>query len=273
MNPFLRPLNRAATSFNNLPLWKGTCPVWGQRMTSHGFERWLYLRAHRLGLMGREDRRFFAEHIRPGMRVLDIGSNLGLYSILMAKLTGPSGRVTCFEPDADLFQSFQANCRLNEVDWVEGHNLALGSRPARLTLHKMIINSGDNHFGQRRGELFRHSIEAEVVALDSFLPDLRVDFVKIDIQGWELEALRGMQRTLAAQPAVQVYFEFFPDIYQRSGTTYRDLVDFLHEAGFKISDPKTGRTLSLADLIKLAESMQGMKYTNLLATRGTPPKT
>ncbi len=267
MNPFLRPLNRAAAAFNDLSLWKGGCQVWGQKMTSPGFERWLYLRAHRLGLMGRQERRFLEQHIRPGMRVLDVGSNLGLYSVLMAKQTGPKGRVICFEPDTDLFGSFQKNCRLNGVDWIEGHNLALGSRPARLTLHKMIINSGDNHLGQKSGALFRHSVEIDVVALDEFLPDLRVDFVKIDIQGWELEAFRGMQKTLAAQPAVQVYFEFFPDIYQRSGTTYRDLIDFLHDAGFRISDPETGKSLGHADLIRLAESMRGMKYTNLLATR------
>lgn len=269
MNPLPLLLNHAAASFNDLSLWKGSCRVWDQQLTSPGFERWLYLRAHRFGLMGRKDRRHLEQWIRPGMRVLDVGSNLGLYSVLMARLVGVQGRVVCFEPDPVLFQAFRRNCALNGVDWVEGHNCALGARSARLSFHQKITNSGDNHLGQTqpRDRLFRRTIEADVVALDVFLPGLEVDFIKIDIQGWELEALRGMQQTLAAQPAVTVYFEFFPAAYQRAGTTWRELVDFLHAGGFRISDPNTGHELTENDLARLADSMKDMKYTNLLARR------
>jgi FkbM family methyltransferase len=267
MNPALRLIDRAASTFNELPFWTGSCRVWDQDMASCTFERWLYLRAHRIGLMGRDDRRFLERFVRPGMRVLDIGSNLGLYSVLLGRKVGPTGSVVCFEPDPVLFAAFQKNCRANGVPWVTGHNVALGAKPARLKLHKMVINSGDNHLGETDGALFRRAIEIDVVALDSFLPDLRVDFIKIDIQGWELEAFRGMVQVLRAQPAVTIYFEFFPGVYRRCGSTFHELVDFLHEAGFRICNPETGMAQSRSDLIRLGESMRGMKYTNLLATR------
>ncbi len=267
MNPLLRLLNHAAASFNDLSLWKGNCRVWDLKLTSPGFERWLYLRAHRCGLMGRKDRHHLAQWIRPGMRVLDVGSNVGLYSVLMGSLVGTRGRVICFEPDPVLFQAFRRNCAQNGVDWIEGHNCALGARSARISLHQKITNSGDNHLGRPQDRLFRRTIEVDLVALDTFLPGLEVDFIKIDIQGWELEALRGMQQTLAAQPAVTVYFEFFPAAYQRSGTTWRELVDFLRASGFQISDPNTGHELTDDNLARLVDSMKGMKYTNLLARR------
>ena len=59
MNPLFRALDWSATAFNHAPWWKQGCTVWEQRMFSPTFERWLYLRLHRLGLMGRTERDFF----------------------------------------------------------------------------------------------------------------------------------------------------------------------------------------------------------------------
>ncbi len=154
MNPFSRVIAWTAGTFNNFSLWKGEHRVWRQRMVSPTFERWLYLRAHWLGLMGREERAYLEKTIQPGLRIVDVGSNLGLYSILMARLAGPTGRLVCFEPDPDQFAALQQSCRLNAVANIECHNLALGSEPAELTLYKSIINSGDNHLGSEDQELF-----------------------------------------------------------------------------------------------------------------------
>jgi FkbM family methyltransferase len=267
MNPLLRSVNWAAKCFNYLPFWQGECTVWEQRMKSANFERWLYLRAHRLGFMGKEERAFLAQTIKPGMRILDVGSNLGLYSIFMARLTGPTGQVTSFEPDASLFQVLQKNCALNGISHLTAHPLALGSARAQLQLHKMLINSGDNHFGQVDSALFREAIVTEVVKLDDHLPDLRVDFVKIDVQGWELEALRGMRDVLAANRDVKIYFEFTPVCLRRAGATHGELFDFFHSLGFRISDPLKGQELDRAALAALADSLHGAHYTNLLAYR------
>jgi FkbM family methyltransferase len=240
-------------------------------MTSPTFERWLYLRAHRLGLMGRRERAFLEGHIRPGLRVLDIGANLGLYSVLAARLAGPAGKVACFEPDPELFAALQRNCRLNRVI-VEAHNVALGSTPGEVTLHKSIVNSGDNHLGASERPLFRRAVTTRVVRLDDLLPELQVDLVKIDVQGWELEVLRGMRRTFAANPAVQVYFEFSPQGYLRAGSTPDELIAFFRSAGLRIFEPGAGRELDDAALATLADSLGRSGYTNLLAAGSAPAR-
>jgi FkbM family methyltransferase len=266
MNPALRAIDQTAAVFNNLPVWKGQCRVWDQRMSSPTFERWLYLRMHRLGFMGRDERDFLKKHVRPGMRILDIGANLGLYSVLMARLAGPTGRVIGFEPDPELFASLQDNARLNGVQ-VEAHNLALGAAPGELTLHKSIINSGDNHLGSPGNPLFRRAVMTRVVRLDNLLPQLAVDLIKIDVQGWELEVLRGMRATLAANPTVQVYFEFSPNGYVRAGSTYGELIAFFREAGLRIFDSNSSTELDHAAIRGLASSLGRNGYANLLAAR------
>lgn len=269
MNPFLRAIDRTAAWFNELPFWKATCRVWGQQMASPTFERWLYLRLHQLGLMGKAERSFLEEHVRPGMRVIDVGANLGLYSVLIARRAGPSGRVLGFEPDPELCAALRENARLNAVA-VEAHNLALGSAPGQLALHKSVINSGDNHLGQAANPLFRRSVMIEVVRLDDHLPGLAVDLVKIDVQGWELEALRGMRQTLAANASVRIYFEFSPNGYVRAHSTYQELIAFLRGLGFRIFDPIARQELDDDGLARLAQTLAATGYTNLLASRQTP---
>jgi FkbM family methyltransferase len=266
MNSFLRAIDRTVAVFNGLPIWKGQCRVWGQCMASPTFERWLYLRMHRLGFMGRNARSFLENHISPGMRIVDIGANLGLYSVLMARLAGPTGRVIAFEPDPELFASLQQNARLNGVR-VEGHNLALGAAAGELTLHKSIINSGDNHLGALETPLFRRAVATTVVRLDDVLPQLAVDLIKIDVQGWELEVLRGMGATLAANPSVQIYFEFCPNGYARAGSSYGELIAFLRNAGLRIFATNDSTELDDAGIKRLAASFGRNGYANLLAAR------
>jgi len=128
MNPLVGGLERLAVGFNELALWRGECAFWGLRFTAASFERWLYLRLHRLGRMGREERATLEKIVRPGMTVLDVGGNIGLYTVLLSRLVGPAGRVISFEPDPALFALLRENCALNGCTNVEAHNLALGRR-------------------------------------------------------------------------------------------------------------------------------------------------
>jgi len=96
---------------NVLPMWGHTVEVWGNRITATSLDRLLNLYLHRYGLRGEEEKQFLERHVKPGMRVLDIGANQGIYSLLMSRLVGPSGHLHCFEPDPRLFASLRENCR------------------------------------------------------------------------------------------------------------------------------------------------------------------
>lgn len=270
MNPLLRVLDRATAAFNDLPLWKGVCRVWGQRMFSTSFERWLYLQMHRWRLMGSEERAFLEAAVRPGMRILDIGSNLGLYSVMIARQAGESGRIICFEPDSLLHAALVRNLAANGLAQVETHAVALGAAPAELEFHRSIINSGDNHLGTEKLSLFRRRALIRVVRLDDYLPGLELDLIKLDVQGWELNVLRGMRATLARNPGLQLYFEFSDLVRVRSGSSWQELIAFLREAEFRIFHPADHSELDDERIATLARVLAQKGYTNLLASRRCP---
>src|ERR1019366_3383573 len=122
-------IGRLATSFNGLRVWRREQTVWGGRMRAETFDRTLYLWLHRLGLMGASERAALRRLVRPGMTVVDVGANLGLYSVFLARQVGPAGRVVSFEPDPDLFALLRGNCAANAAANVEAYNMALGAAP------------------------------------------------------------------------------------------------------------------------------------------------
>jgi FkbM family methyltransferase len=271
MDPLFRLLDRFLEAFCGAPLWRRECRVWDQRMVSATFDRWLYLRLHKLGRMGGVERTALQRLVQPGMTVVDVGSNLGLYTVLLSQRVGPAGRVLAFEPDPDLFALLQRNCVLNDCHNVAAHNLALGSRRDRLLLHKMIVNSGDNHLGEGGSKLFRRTVETAVVSLDEFAPDLQPDFVKIDVQGWELPVLRGMARLLKQHPPAGIYLEFWPEGFRRAGYVADDVVTFLDSLGFHLHRADTLEALNSAALGALTRSLTGLKHVDLYATQQALP--
>jgi FkbM family methyltransferase len=272
MNPLFRFLDRSIEAFCGAPMWRRECRVWDQRMVSATFDRWLYLRLHKFGHMGGTERAALHRLVHPGMTVVDVGSNLGLYTVLLSRLVGPAGRVLAFEPDPDLFALLQRNGALNGCHNVASHNLALGSRRDRLLLHKMIVNSGDNHLGEGGSKLFRRTVETEVVSLDEFTPDLQPDFVKIDVQGWELPVLRGMARLLKQHPPAGIYLEFWPEGFRRAGYAADDVVAFLTGLGFHFHRADTLEALDPAALGAIAHRLTGLKHVDLYATRQPLPE-
>jgi FkbM family methyltransferase len=263
----MRPAERLVAGFNGLALWNCQCGVWSARLASATFDRWLYLRLHRLGCMGREERATLRSIVRPGMTVLDVGANLGLYTVLFARLVGVTGRVIAFEPDPSLFALLQRNTALNNCSNVTTHNLALGSRNDHAVLRKTIFNSGDNTLGSDNKCRFRREVPIDVVALDEFSPALRVDLVKIDVQGWEFEVLLGMDRVLAACPHARIYFELWPDGLDRAKRTPAEMAGWLRSRGYRIYHAASGSELDEAGFLALASRLKGMKHADLLAAR------
>src|SRR3954452_15137269 len=101
--------NRLVTTFNSLPVWRRQASVENYTIRVPTFDRWLYAKLHAFRLMGSEERKFLSNHLRAGMTVLDIGANIGLYSIFLADLVGTEGKVFGFEPDPVLFEAAVVN--------------------------------------------------------------------------------------------------------------------------------------------------------------------
>jgi FkbM family methyltransferase len=258
-----------ATAFNGLGVWRGKQAVWGKQMHAKTFDRALYLLMHRLGQMGERERLLMDLLIKPGMKIVDVGANVGLYTLYMAGIVGTEGRVVAFEPDPDLVEILRKNCTENGASNIEVHNCALGDRADRLVLNRLTLNSGENHLGADDHAAFRRPIEVEVARFDTLVPDMEPDFVKVDVQGWELNVLKGMESVLRNSKPL-VYVELWPDGLERAGSSPLELFRFIKEVGLQFYSCEDWRMLDESSFLEMATHSKGMDYVNLLASNGPP---
>ena len=136
---------------------------------------------------------------RPGDCVLDIGANVGDWTIAMAARVGPLGKVIAFEPVPYLAQTIVKTARVNRQGWVEVQQLALGATDGSTEFSVERANSGGSRIGRVEGD-FSH-ITVETKRLDTFFASRadvsRIDFVKIDVEGFEEGVLQGARASLA----------------------------------------------------------------------------
>lgn len=139
----------------------------------------------------------FAQLVQPGQIVVEIGANIGAHTLHLAKLVGPSGLVVALEPQRLLFYLLCANLALNEQFHVRAYGVAAGSSAGRTKL-PLIDYQRDGNFGGVSLTDAGGGEDVPVVTLDGFLtlPSLRL--LKIDVEGMELEVLRGARQTIAS---------------------------------------------------------------------------
>jgi FkbM family methyltransferase len=272
MNPVVPAIEQLASAFNGLALWRREQPVWGRRMRARTFDRTLYLWMHRHGFMGFAERAALRALVKPGMTVVDVGANLGLYSLLLSELVGPGGRVVSFEPDPDLCSLLQENCGVNLVGNIDLRPMALGLGSGRLVLQRLTLNSGDNHLGTSERPAFCRPVEVEVAAFDELMPGLRPHFIKVDVQGWELRVLRGMERALRGDELSGLFVEIWPTGLRRAGDDPEGLYDFLNGLGLRFYTCGAWREVDREAFLALVARTKGSSHIDLFATRGEPPR-
>lgn len=186
--------------------------------------------------------RLLAEAVPAGGTVLEGGAHLGFVTVHAARAAGPAGRVVVFEPNAAVLEVLRENLLANGVaERVEVRTLALGERPERSRFYA----SGET------SSLFEavagaECVEVEVVRGDDAVEG-QVDVIKLDIEGGELRALRGMERLVAS--ARTVFLELNPGLLERAGASRDELLAWLAERGFEVEwiDEASGRTAPLTD--------------------------
>ena len=251
--------------FNEMRVWQRTCAVNGFQLRATSFDRLLYLSLHRLDLMGAQDRRVYRKYILPGMNVVDIGANIGVSSLIFSDLVGPQGHVYTFEPDITLYDSLADNVRLNKMTNIQPYNIALGAETNQMVLHRSIFNSGDNRLTTAGGFTLLEDCRVRVEKLDSILAGVRIDFIKIDVQGWEINVVKGMRQILVKNPAIVVYFEFWPRGLRLSGRNPFELLSLFkkHKLAIFQTDGRMEKEICAFD--KLISSIKGDRIVNLIA--------
>jgi len=182
------------------------------------------------------------EHVRPGMTVADVGANVGFMAVHMGDRAGPEGTVLAFEPEPRNFAILAANARHARWRNVVPIHAAIGSDTGVARLYLSTRDGGD-HRTVSMGE-DRPSVEVPRTSLDDVSAARRtpIHFVKMDIQGAEGEAVRGMARTLASPDLRGIVLEFWPEALRRAGEDPGAILATIRGAGLSCaSHPEIDR--------------------------------
>lgn len=175
-----------------------------------------------------------AKTLRPGDVVLDLGANIGLFTLLYARQVGPTGRVHAFEPGVQSFALLQTNAAINGYSNVTLYNKAVADRDGATKFLLCATGDSDNRLFDNSGER-REEIDVEVVRLDTLFGPSRVDFIKMDIQGAELLAMKGLRVTCEHNPQMRMLIEFSPLTLLQSEASPSEFLALCRSYGFDLS--------------------------------------
>lgn len=174
------------------------------------------------------------QRLGPGMAFVDIGANLGYYSVLASRLVGSSGQVLAFEPELENLHLLVRNLQENGCANVEIFPYAVGSKLAYAGLHLCSWSSGGHSLALERveGGTTKRVVS---VALDEFFgAEVRIDAIKMDIEGGEWNALQGMPRILRDPRLKTLIVECHPEFLDSLGLKPESVLSFLREIGFRM---------------------------------------
>lgn len=177
--------------------------------------------------------------VRAGAVVLDVGANWGYFTLLSSRLAGAGGRVISFEPDPRLFALLVRNLELNDCQNVCALRIAAADTHSTLSLlgyDESQGNWGLSRIQATQAESDHPTFAVEGRAIDSVLAEKeigQVDLLKLDVEGGENEALRGLSATLSAGRCRYVLLELHPRILAERGVTLEQTLSPLRHSGYR----------------------------------------
>jgi FkbM family methyltransferase len=186
----------------------------------------------------RAERALLRRILSEGAVVADVGANIGIYSEFLSGCVGPTGRVHSFEPAPDNFRRLSAaTSKLSNVEVIQA---AVGERSGECELYISDKLNVDHRTYQAHADHDRRILSAEMIALDDYFePGQRVDLIKMDIQGYELHALRGARRVLEENPDVNLLVELWPAGLEQAGVNWKELIEMLRGLNMNLMLVKT----------------------------------
>jgi FkbM family methyltransferase len=176
--------------------------------------------------------------LSPGGFAVDVGANVGWHALLMATVVGPAGRVFAFEPNDSTRERLNGGIQVNDLHQVVVDSRALSDRIGMTGFAAPRAGEfwdGTGHMTSATGD-GRGGGSVPCVTLDRFVAERsldRLDFMKIDVEGWELSVLRGASHTLATL-APAIVFEYDPAYVARCGGSATDLNACLDAANYRL---------------------------------------
>lgn len=174
--------------------------------------------------------------LRPGMTTVDVGANWGYFTLVCAHLVGAQGRVIALEPHPHLSSLLAENASTNGLSQVEVLRLAAGADSGARGFVGFDAHAGNWGLSRTAQSAEDADFECETASVDALLDAKgidRVDLVKIDIEGGEADALRGMTDGLARHRYRYVLLECHPEQLRQLGTSVEACLEPLRRAGYQ----------------------------------------
>jgi len=183
------------------------------------------------------ERKFVERFLQPGMTVLDVGAYFGIYSLVASMRVGAAGRVIAFEPSIRQMRKLRLNLRLNRCANVSVENLALSSTEGEAEFF-VAIGGAEGFSGLRRPSVSAQvrSLRVRTAVLDDYLREHSIEavnFIKLDVEGGELDFFKGASKLLGQTQAPVILCEL-QDIRAKAwGHTARQTAEFVRDFDYR----------------------------------------
>ena len=199
--------------------------------------------------------------------VLDLGANIGYFTLIMSKLVGDSGKVFSFEPSMDNFEILKKNIKVNNCNNVIIENMAVGNKNGEIKLY--LSDNQSMHTLYENTISTNRSVTVPIIKLDDYYNKKsinKINVIKMDVEGAELDTLRGMSNILTENKDVVLFVEFNPESIKKAGMLPKDQLAFIDDLGFKIYVIyESAQKIKPMNVDQIIDSC--VKTTNLLCSR------
>jgi FkbM family methyltransferase len=229
------------------------------------FDRWLAAQAMRSGT-SKYRLELWRRACRPGTLVIDVGANIGAYTLVAATAVGRSGSVLAVEPRPDLAASLRTAIEHSGLEHVSVVEAAALERSAPVRLRSTRGHGGDQWIcpSAARGVTVR-GVTIDELAIGPH----SVSAVKIDVQGAEGRVIEGMQDLLELHASVEVFIEYWPAGLRRAGSNPRIAMDLLRRHQFSplLIDARGRRCVPVGERFFDRADRWRIRHADLLLTR------
>ncbi|MDH4452071.1 MAG: FkbM family methyltransferase [Verrucomicrobiota bacterium] len=184
----------------------------------------------------------------PGSIILDVGAQFGLYSMLAARHIGADGRIFAFEPSPDTVAVLRRHLTNNGMtDCVEIVQAAVGPEEGEVTFYMAGTHPSNTLAPTTVDPVMLTPVKVKAITVDGFCRQrhLKPTILKIDVEGWELQVLRGATEVVQ-DPALTICVEMHPYAWESAGYTAADFTFFVEASGLEIV-PLTGQASPLTE--------------------------
>jgi FkbM family methyltransferase len=172
----------------------------------------------------------FKKELFEGMKIVDIGANIGYYVLIEAQFIGKSGKIYAIEPEPRNFKMLKKNVEINSyLSDVEFYNIAISNKTGKVLF---AISPQSNHHRLSISGSKEKAIEVDSTTLDDFVEDKEMDVLRMDTEGAEWVIFKGMNRILSNNKPLKMFIEIHPKLINQYGGDVEEMLKTLAENSF-----------------------------------------